>query len=464
MKVEKPSATEPTEVSSPSHEKQKSSQSSSEAFEDSVEIDADLEDNDDLEIAELPPHVRRIVTLHDDTTLPTLTFRYILLSTLFVVPGAFLSQMNQYRTNFAPYSVFFVQIASNYVGPWLAKILPKRRMRLPFTRFTFTMNPGPWSVKEHVLVTVTANSGAISNQGVVPISLAELYFNNRIPAAAAIFFMWSIVGLGYAYTAIARQVLLYEPAYPWFQSLCQSALFETQRRQLRQPTKLAKKQMRIFWGVLVGITLWQFLPEYAFPMLSSLAFLCWVAPRNATANFLGSGLGGMGFLNLSLDWANISNYNAGIPLFLSPWWSQVVFFCSFVFCCWVLLPAANFGGLGYYHHGLMSNRLLTAEGKKYPVTDLITPQQTLNQTAYDIHGPVYAGTQELWSIFFDIASYISGYAWVLLFGWGQLRNAFKKFMDRRKEPGKGELISDNALYCIFYSRNPKVSTTNTQIA
>ena len=418
------------------------------SVEEVVDIDADLEDENDPEIAELPPHVRRIVSLHDDPTLPTLTFRYFLLSTIFVVPGAFLSQMNQYRTTYAPYSVFFVQIASNYVGAWLAKVLPKRRVHLPFTRFAFSLNPGPWSVKEHVLVTVTANSGAISNQGIVPISLAELYFNNRIPAGAAIFFMWGIVGLGYAYTAIARQVLLYEPAYPWFPSLCQSALFETQRRQLRQPTRLAKKQMRIFWGVLVGITLWQFLPEYVFPMVSSLAFLCWVAPENATANFIGSGLGGMGFLNLSFDWANISNYNAGLPLFLSPWWSQVVLFCSFAFCCWFLLPLAKWGGLGFYDYGLMSNRLFTADGDKYPVTELITPQNTFNQTAYDQLGPVYAGTQELWSIFFDIASYISGYTWIILFGWGPLSSAFRKFKDRRKEKGKGKFVTD--CECLTY--------------
>ena len=437
----KQAETASSEAPSPSQEKPEGLKSSPDTIEETVEIDADLEDENDPEITPIPPHVRRIVTLHDDPALPTLTFRYFLLSTLFVVPGAFLQQMNQYRTNFAPYSVFFVQIVANYAGAWLARVLPARRVRVPLTGRAFSLNPGPWSVKEHVLVTVTANSGAIANQGTVPISLAELYFANRVPAAAAVFFMWGIVGMGYAYTAIARQVLLYEPAYPWFQSLCQSALFETQRRQLRRPTRLARKQMRIFWGVLVGVTLWQFLPEYVFPMVSSLAFLCWVAPENATANFIGSGLGGMGFLNLSFDWANISNYNAGVPLFLSPWWSQVVLFCSFFFCCWVLLPAAKWGGLGFYHHGLMSNRLLTKDGDKYPIRQLITPQQTFNQTAWDINGPIYAGTQELWSVFFDIASYISGYIWILLFGWGQLSAAFKKFRSRRKEAGKGESSS-----------------------
>jgi hypothetical protein len=67
--------------------------------------------------------------------------------------------------------------------------------------------------------------------------------------------------------------------------------------------------MIVFWLVLIGITLWQFLPEYVFPFLQSLAFLCWVAPKNEVANFIGGGQGGMGFLNLSLDWSNISAFN-----------------------------------------------------------------------------------------------------------------------------------------------------------
>jgi hypothetical protein len=113
--------------------------------------------------------------------------------------------------------------------------------------------------------------------------------------------------------------------------------------------------MLVFFLAFGFVTLWQFLPEFVFPMLQSLAFLCWVAPENATANFVGSGAGGMGFMNLSLDWSTISTtYN----LFLTPWWTQVIFFVAFVVNCWILIPAAKWGNLGSYDHGLMSNRLL----------------------------------------------------------------------------------------------------------
>lgn len=115
--------------------------------------------------------------------------------------------------------------------------------------------------------------------------------------------------------------------------------------------------MRVFFGVLAGITLWQFLPEFVFPMLGSLAFLCWVAPKNKVANFMGSGLGGMGFLNLTLDWSSIASLSNSNSLFVTPWWTQVIIFLAFVVNCWILLPAAKWGSLGSWKLELMSNRL-----------------------------------------------------------------------------------------------------------
>jgi hypothetical protein len=119
--------------------------------------------DDDPVLKDLPPHVRRIVSLTDDPTLPTITFRYFILTIFFVAPGAFVSQLSSYRTTYAPYSVFFVQILSNYMGLWLAKILPATTIKLPFTKYGFSLNPGPWSPKEHVLVTISAASGATYN-------------------------------------------------------------------------------------------------------------------------------------------------------------------------------------------------------------------------------------------------------------------------------------------------------------
>ncbi|KJZ73441.1 hypothetical protein HIM_07235 [Hirsutella minnesotensis 3608] len=388
---------------------------------------------DDERIRDLPSYVRRVVSLDDDASEPTLTFRYYLLTVLFVVPGAFLDQMAHFRTTAAPYSVFFVQIASNYAGMWLARVLPRRRLRIPFTSRTFSLNPGPFSTKEHVLITISAASGATYNLGYVPLAMSELYFGQPVNGAVAVFFMLAITWTGYSYAALARNFLIYDPQYP---CLCQTALFETQRQQRQHPTRLSRRQTRVFFAVLVGVILWQFLPEYAFPMLGSLAFLCWVAPHNSVANFVGSGFGGMAMLNLSFDWSSIA---ANASLFLTPWWTQVITFLAFVINCWVLLPAAKWGHLASWSHGLMSNRVFQENGTAYPLPELLTADFHLNQTAYAEHGELYVGAQYLWNMFFDYAAYASALVWMGLFGFGQIKSSFSKFFERRRAVKDGGL-------------------------
>lgn len=396
------------------------------------------ESEEDPEIAALPREVRQLVSLTDNPELPTITFRYFVLSAVFVIPGAFLSQMSYFRTTQAPYSVFFVQIASHYAGHFLARVLPTRPIRVPGTRWSFSMNPGPWSIKEHVLITVTAASGATYDLGYTPIVLAELYYGQRINPAVAIFFMFSIVWIGYAFAALARQLLLYDPEYIWPQALMQTTLFETFRRT-DNSSPLARRQMKVFFLSLLGMILWQFLPEYVFPFTSSLAFLCWVAPRNKVANFIGSGLGGIGFLNLSLDWSNI-NWN-GSSIMLTPFWTQVILFLAFAVNCWILLPAAKWGNLGSYHHGLMSNSLLMANGTTYPVLKVLTPDFQLNQTAYQEYGPMYMGLQKVWATFFDCAKLPAAVTWIATFGFtkvaGNVKRVFASHQRQSRTKGQG---------------------------
>jgi len=290
---------------------------------------------------------------------------------------------------------------------------------------------------EHVLITVTAASGATSNAAWSCISLAQLYYNTHIPAAASIFFMWAIVYIGYAMAALARQFLLYDPVYTWPYSLMQTAVFETLRKSARD-SRIARKQKYVFFGTFGAIILWQFLPEYVFPFLSSLSFLCWVGPENAVANFIGAGIGGMGFLNLSLDWANISNQSLLSPMVV-PFWTTAVLTVAYVFNCYVLLPAAKWGNLGSWKHGLMSNRVFLENGTQYPVTALIGANNTFNETAYQEYGPVYMGTQYIWALFFDYASYVSALTWMALFGFTKIRETVRMLRTRAKERGAASI-------------------------
>jgi hypothetical protein len=108
-----------------------------------------------------------------------------------------------------------IQVTSTYAGVWLAKVLPAREVKVPFTKWSFNLNLGPFSVKEHVLVTISAASGAAYNLGFTPIAMSELYLGEVVHPAKALFFMWAIIFTGYSYAALARQFMIYDPQYPW---------------------------------------------------------------------------------------------------------------------------------------------------------------------------------------------------------------------------------------------------------
>lgn len=397
----------------------------------SSEIDVESATSRELllepDVAELPKVVREIVPLEDDPTIPVLTFRYFILSIIFIVPGAFIDTMNSFRTTSAAYSIFFVQLASHWVGKWLAKVLPDKKVG--FGRFRFSLNPGPWSIKETAMITITASSGATGSQGINCLALAEIYYGETVNAAVAIFFMWTIVYVGYSYAAIARNFLLYDPQFIWPQALVQTTLFQTQSKS-DSDSKQGSKQMRVFFFVLIGVCIWHFFPEYIWPMTSSLAFLCWVAPENYTANFIGSGLGGMGFMNITLDWSNITS-----SIMLYPYWVQVIQFLAFILSAWILIPLVKWGSLSNYKFGLMSNSLFLANGTKYPTTELLTPDLQLNVTRYEELGHVHLGAQRAWNMFFDYAAYVSGFTWVVVFGYKSLSTSFKKLVACRREKG-----------------------------
>lgn len=372
----------------------------------------------DPSIAALPENVREIVSFEDDPATPVFTFRYFLLATIFIIPGAFIDTINSFRTTSAAYSIFFVQIAAHWVGHWMARVLPHRRVG--FGVFSFSLNPGPYSIKETALITITAKSGATGNLATNALALVELYFDVKVPPVAAMLFMWAIVFTGYSFAAIARRVVSYDPHFTWPQSLMQTALLRSQDMASSSGlTSGSTSTMKVFIYCVVGLALWQMLPEFLFPMTSSVAVLCYMAPRSHVVNFIGLGLGGMGFMNLLFDWANITSL-----VMLYPYWVQVVQFVAFVCGAWVMLPLAKWTLLVNFKYGLMLMGLFRSNGQPYPASELITSLLTLNETAYAHYGPVHLGAHRAWNMFFDYAAYASGIAWVLIFGWSKIRKSF----------------------------------------
>lgn len=95
----------------------------------------------------------------DDPTMPATTFRMWVLGVASCVLLSFVNQFFWYRTQPLIITSISAQIAVVPLGHLMARAVPKKTI-FAGTRFEFSLNPGPFNIKEHVLITIFANSGA----------------------------------------------------------------------------------------------------------------------------------------------------------------------------------------------------------------------------------------------------------------------------------------------------------------
>lgn len=115
----------------------------------------------------------------DDPSLPVLTFRMWVLGTLSCVLLSFLNQFFWYRTEPLTITAISAQIAVVPLGQLMAAKITDR-VFFKGTRWEFTLNPGPFNVKEHVLITIFANSGAGSVYAIHIVTVVKAFYKKNI--------------------------------------------------------------------------------------------------------------------------------------------------------------------------------------------------------------------------------------------------------------------------------------------
>jgi hypothetical protein len=109
--------------------------------------------------------VRLTVPNTDDPSLPVWTFRMWTIGLLVCILLSFFNQFFAFRTEPLTITTIAAQVAALPVGRFMAATLPTRMFRLPFTSWEFSLNPGPFNIKEHVLITIFANAGTAFGNG-----------------------------------------------------------------------------------------------------------------------------------------------------------------------------------------------------------------------------------------------------------------------------------------------------------
>ena len=141
---------------------------------------------DDTEVNDSPiEQVRLTVPITDDPSLPALTFRTWFLGMMSCVVLAFVNQFFGYRTNPLFISSVSAQIVTLPLGKFMASTLPTKPIHVPLTKWSFSLNPGPFNLKEHALITIFASAGSSGVYAISIITIVKAFYHRGIHPAAA---------------------------------------------------------------------------------------------------------------------------------------------------------------------------------------------------------------------------------------------------------------------------------------
>lgn len=126
--------------------------------------------------------VALIVPETDDPTMPVMTFRAWFLGFTSCTLLIFLNTFFTFRTQPLTISAILMQIAVLPIGKFMARILPNKEFQVLGWRFS--LNPGPFNIKEHVIITIFANCGVSFGGGdaysIGAITIMKAYYKQSL--------------------------------------------------------------------------------------------------------------------------------------------------------------------------------------------------------------------------------------------------------------------------------------------
>jgi hypothetical protein len=159
-----------------------------------MSLEADLEENSPY------PEVMAAVPNTDDVSLPANTVRAWILGMTFVTLGSGLNMLFSLRNPTISITSIVAQLCAYPIGVLMAKVLPTHQFN--FFGLKWTLNPGPFNMKEHTLITIMANvsfaGGAAYSTYTIEAMMGFYHINWGVGFALCFTIVTQMIGLGLA--------------------------------------------------------------------------------------------------------------------------------------------------------------------------------------------------------------------------------------------------------------------------
>ncbi|KLO89773.1 Uncharacterized protein LW93_1835 [Fusarium fujikuroi] len=359
------------------------------------------DDADDEEEENSPyPEVRAAVRNFDED-LPCNTVRAWAIGLMLVTLGASMNTLFSLRQPSISIGPLIAQIVAWPMGHGWSKFVSNRE----FNTFgiTWTLNPGPFNIKEHAIIVVMA-SVSFSVAYATDIILAQVVFYKQdFGLVFQLLLTISTQSVGYGIAGMLRKFL-------GKLSLSHNGP-STNPRSLSCIHDLARESC------------WCFLAQF----LSIFAVATWMAPQNPIVNQLFGGQTGVSILPITFDWTQIAGY-VGSPL-IPPWHAIANTVIGVVLFFVIGSSFLHYGGAWYAEYLPMSDSgTYDNTGRKYNITRILKMDDfTLDEEEYKNYSPLFISTTFAMSYGLSFAAISSLVVYTYLHNgkqiWQQWRNS-----------------------------------------
>lgn len=383
--------------------------------------------SDVLEEEDSPyPEVRSAVANFDDPSMPVSTLRAWVLGVIWaiLIPG-----MNQFfylRYPSVAIGGLVAQLLVFPVGRAWVRIMPCKKI------FGLEINPGPFTIKEHVLVTIMASVGAQTAYATDIFAVQRVYYNQYWSFAYQWMLVMSTQLIGFSIGGIARRFLVAPPSMIWPNALVSCALFNTLHSQsyagIGRHEGISRE--RFFTYALTAAVVWYIVPGYLFEALSFFTWVCWIAPDNVKLNQIFGYKSGLGFSLLTFDWNQIAF--TGSPL-ATPWWAEANVMIGFFIFFWFLTPILYYSNVwDSQNMPIVSPSAYDNRGDRYNVTLILGADATLSLEAYEAYSPLYLPMAFAMSYGLSFLSITATITHAIIHFWKPIRLQFNRSL--REQP------------------------------
>ncbi|KAF9323516.1 hypothetical protein BG006_001385, partial [Podila minutissima] len=347
------------------------------------------------------------------------TFRVWFIGLALTVAVSFSNQFFFLRSGTMALTLPICALVSLPLGHLMAALLPSRDFH--FFKWSFSLNPGPFSIKEHAIIGVMSYCASGTAFAVNIVIMQKFYLDQEKPFIARLFLVLSTQLLGYGMAGVLRRFLIRPPQMLWPAVLVNVALYRSLNAKRVSPEDQGRMPMMRYFSLLsFAMFVYHWLPGFIFPTITTLSVLCWIKPTNVVLSQL-TGSRGLGIGTLSLDWSYISFAQ---PL-TTPLFAQFNILLGLVLFAYIAVPFAYYTNLwGAKMYPIADSRLFTTNGSAFQVHQ-VQINGTLDEAAYEQLGPVRMSTMLMLSYAFGFAGLAATIVHVPLFHGRELSAMWK---------------------------------------